>query len=254
MSVKHTENIIELKHVSFSYGEHEVLKDITFNIHRGDYLGMIGPNGSGKTTLLKIILGLLTPNQGSVHLFGRPSEQFKLRGRLGYVPQTTAQIDRQFPATVQEVVTMGRYGRVGLFHHLQKKDAAAIEQALHHVEMWDYRHRLIGDLSGGQQQRVFIARALAGEPEILILDEPTVGVDAEHQDQFLSFLHELNTKLQLTLILVSHDLDVVAKETSELACINQTLRYYGPSTSFKDTLFVEHMYGSQRKRIHHSHT
>lgn len=245
MPINHQENLIEIDQLSFAYDKELVLKNISFAVHRGDYLGIVGPNGGGKTTLLKIILGLLAPTAGQVRLVETV--------RLGYVPQNVSAIERFFPATVAEVVAMGRYARVGMLRRLQAADHAAIAQALQHVGMTDYRQRLIGDLSGGQLQRVFMARALAGEPEILILDEPTVGVDARHQAQFYALLRELNTQLQLTLLLVSHDLDVVAKETTELACINQTVTYHGSPAEFIDSGLVESVYGATVQRVAHHH-
>lgn len=253
MPINHQENLIEIDQVSFAYGKVPILKEISFAVHRGDYLGIVGPNGGGKTTLLKIILGLLTPTAGQVRLFGEPSHQFKQRSKVGYVPQNAVAIERYFPATVAEVVAMGRYARVGLFHRLHSTDKAAIAQSLEQVGMTKYSQRLIGDLSGGQQQRVFIARALAAEPEILILDEPTAGVDVNHQEQFYSLLRELNTTLNLTLVLVTHDLDVVAKETTELACINQTVTYHGAPGEFMDSQAMAAIYGPTMQRVKHHH-
>lgn len=225
MTATHTDNIIELHQVGFAYERTAVLKDINLVIHRGDYLGVVGPNGGGKTTLLKIILGLLKPSTGIVHVH-------TARTSLGYVSQTLNLIDRHFPATVQEVVAMGCIAQRGLWHHLTAVDRSNVTEALTQVGMLNFSNRLIGDLSGGQQQRVFIARALVTQPTILILDEPTDGVDAQHQEQFYSLLRHLNTHLQLTLVLVSHDLDRVSKEATELACINQTLVYHGSPADF----------------------
>ncbi|MCW1929682.1 MAG: metal ABC transporter ATP-binding protein [Candidatus Kerfeldbacteria bacterium] len=253
MSIAHNENLIEIHNVSYAYATELVLKDVSFVVHRGDYLGIVGPNGGGKTTMLKIILGLLTPTSGEVRVFGTPSNRFKHRSALGYVPQNVAGIERHFPATVEEVVAMGRYAQVGMFHRLKKNDYAIIERSLEQVGMANYRQRLIGDLSGGQLQRVFIARALAAEPEVLILDEPTVGVDVHHQEQFYALLRKLNTTLDLTLILVSHDLDIVAKETTELACINQTITYHGSPAEFVESGLVEKVYGPTVQRVAHHH-
>lgn len=253
MSVDHTQNIIELKNVSFAYTDEEVLKDITLNIHKGDYLGIIGPNGSGKTTLLKIMLGLLKPTQGTVSIFGHDINIFKKWSKIGYVPQKAANFDSSFPATVSEVVAMGRYGQKGLFHGLNQNDNKVIDAALNQVEMSAYKNRIIGDLSGGQQQRVFIARALAAQPEVIFLDEPTVGVDIPTQESFYSLLKKLNQELQLTLVLISHDIDVVAHEATELACINRTLIYESSPKDFFKNDGLKKLYGDQVKYILHNH-
>jgi zinc transport system ATP-binding protein len=229
----HKENVIELEHVVFAYGDETVLSDITLEVHRGDYLGIIGPNGSGKSTLLKIMLGLLPPKTGLVKLFGTEVRTFKDWTKIGYVSQKATQIDPNFPLTVEEVVSMGRYNRKGLFQFLDELDRKKVSEALKHVEMEEYRTRLIGDLSGGQTQRVFIARALAGEPEVIVLDEPTAGVDAKTQEQLYALLRKLNREMDLTLVLVSHDLEVVEREASELLCLNRSVAFFGLAKDFK---------------------
>jgi len=230
--VDHNTNSIEISHVSFSYGDNEVLRDITFAIHRGDYLGVVGPNGAGKTTLLKIMLGLLAPITGQVKLFGADVRDFKEWSKIGYVPQKALNFDEHFPATVAEVVLMGRFAKRGLFHRITAEDRAAADQALKIAEMWPYRGRLIGDLSGGQQQRVFIARALATTPEIIFLDEPTTGVDAKSQEEFYALLRKLNKESQVTLVLVSHDIDRVLGEAMHVACIDRTLVCHGSPEAY----------------------
>lgn len=253
MSVDHTKNIIELSDVSFQYDREEVLKDITFNLHQGDYLGIIGPNGGGKTTLLKIMVGLLKPHQGTVKLFGKPIAEFRDWYKIGYVPQKVVNFDTNFPITVEEVVAMGRYGQKGLLNNITKTDKELIKQSLEHVEMWEYKDRLIGDLSGGQQQRVFIARALASEPEVIFLDEPTAGIDVKNQEQFYILLQELNKKLNKTLVLVSHDINAVAHEVTELVCINKTLVYDSDPKQFLKNDDVRKLYGAQMTFILHKH-
>lgn len=253
MSVDHSKNIIEIKDVSFAYGNEPVLKHINLNIHAGDYLGIIGPNGSGKTSLLRIMLGLLKPHTGEVRLFGQPISQFKDWSKIAYVAQKAINFDPLFPVTVEEVVAMGRYGMKNLGFPLGKEDHKKISAALEMVGMQDYKKRLIGDLSSGQQQRVFIARALAGEPAVIVLDEPTVGVDVHTQEQFYSLLDHLNEKLGITLILVSHDIDVIAGKITELACINQTLVYHGEPKKFMQGNYFEDLYGKNIRHILHGH-
>lgn len=246
--VNHTHTIIELDNVSFAYTNEEVIKEVTLQIHKGDYVGLIGPNGGGKSTLLKLMLGVLKPTKGTVRLFGQDLKHFKDWSKIGYVPQKTY-FDINFPVTVEEVVAMGRYGKRGMFHFPTREDAQKVQQALDQVEMREFGNRQIGDLSGGQQQRVFIARALVVEPEVIFLDEPTVGVDVKTQQQFYELLRKLNGELDLTLVLISHELDVIAHESTELGYINRTLEYYGnPETFLKGEYFHE-LIG--KKGIHH---
>lgn len=241
MQVDHTDTIVEVKDVSFSYGDHEVLSRINLSIHRGDYLGLVGGNGSGKTTLLKIILGLLKPTSGRVTLFGTDAEAFHNWPRIGYVPQKVTAFDTGFPANAEEVVLMGRYGRRGLFRRVTEEDRQQARKALEQVGMLQHRFRLIGDLSGGQQQRVFIARALAGEPEIIFLDEPTVGVEKKVKDEFYALLRKLNEELRLTVVLVTHDIESMAHEAMHIACVDHTLFFHDSVDQyFKDTHKVIH--------------
>lgn len=234
--VDHKQNIVEVENLSFSYANQEVLSNINLTIHRGDYLAVVGGNGSGKTTLIKIILGLLKPGSGDVYHFGTNIKDFKEWRKVGYVSQKATNFDANFPATVEEVVLMGRYARRGLLHHLVQDDRKKAREALEKVEMWQYRGRQIGDLSGGEQQRVFIARALASEPEIIFLDEPTAGIDKDAREDFYTLLKKLNQKFNLTVILVTHDVLDIANEAMHVACINQTLFFHDSVESFlKDT-------------------
>jgi zinc transport system ATP-binding protein len=247
-TVTHSQTIIELKDVCFSFNEAEVVKDVSLEIHKGDYVGVIGPNGGGKTTLMKLMLGLLTPKSGTVKLFGTDIQNFRDWPKIGYVPQKNS-FDTQFPITVEEVVAMGRYGKLGLFHSPSQEDTKIVQQALAQVEMLSFRNSQISDLSGGQQQRVFIARALATEPEVVFLDEPTVGVDVKTQKQFYALLRKLNRELSLTLVLVSHELDVVAHESTELGYINRTLEYFGEPEEFLKGKYFHELIG--KGGIHH---
>ncbi len=247
-------NLIEVKDICFSYGKEQVLKDITFDIHQGDYLGVIGPNGSGKTTLLKIMLGLFKSSCGEVRLFGKNIREFKDWSKIGYVPQKATNFDAHFPATVEEVVLMGRYARRGLFHPITEQDKKIVRESLEHVGMQEYRDRLIGDLSGGQQQRVFIARALAGKPEVIFLDEPTTGVDERTQGEFYALLKKLNEQLGLTLVLVSHDIAMVTKEVMHIACIDRTLVCHMSPEEFLKESHSANFFGLDVKVMtHHRH-
>ncbi len=251
--IDHNRNIIEIDNVSFSYGNTIVLEDINLNIHLGDFLAIVGPNGGGKTTLLKIVLGLLKPTKGTVRLFGTDIKQFKDWTKVGYVPQKVTNFDLNFPATVREVVAMGRFAKRGLFRFLNQIDDRIISRSLEHVDMLEYQNRLIGSLSGGQQQRVFIARALAQEPSVILLDEPTVGIDVKAQEDFYALMKTLNEKLELSLAMVSHDLDVVAHEATEVACINRILACHVDPKEFFRGGFLEKVYGQNAKYLTHHH-
>jgi len=243
--VDHTKNIIEISNVSFSYGDEGVLKNVNLTIHKGDYLGVVGSNGSGKTTLLRIILGLIKSKSGSIKLFGQDIEEFKDWSKVGYVPQKVINFDNNFPLTILEVVMMGRYGKIGLLHDIKKEDSDKVEEALRHVDMWDYKDKQIGDLSGGQQQRVFIARALAGNPEIIFLDEPTVGVEKDIKNKFYQLLHDLNEKLTLTIVIITHDIESMSNEAMHVACMKEKTLIFHESI---DNLFKK-SHGIISKRI-----
>ena len=236
--------LISVDHVSFHYQSDVVLDDVTLEVRRGDFLGVIGPNGSGKTTLLKIMLGLLTPASGTVSLFGQPIATFTDWQKIGYVPQKAgaAATISHVPISVEEVVGLGHAG-----------SSKAVVRALRSVGMDAQRKKLLSELSGGQQQRVFIARALVTEPELLILDEPTVGVDVESQAAFYELLRTLHQKHGLTLVLVSHDIDVVAHEVKTVACINRTLIFHGTPKDVMRGDFIEKLYGKNLRFIIHGH-
>jgi len=242
---------IELENVSFSYDPGvPVLEDLSFVVRKGDYLGIIGPNGGGKTTLIKIILGLLHPTTGTIKLFGIERHHFKEKHRIGYVPQRVTQADKSFPATVFEVVRSGRIARLGLFKRFTKKDLEAVERAMEISGIAKYRDTLVGNLSGGERQRVFIARALAGEPEVIILDEPTVGVDIGAQKTFYHFLGTLNREHNMTIIFISHDVDVISKEAKMVLCLNHNLVCHVLPEDLLDEHLLKRVYGEDKVHIH----
>ncbi|MEK7165512.1 MAG: metal ABC transporter ATP-binding protein [Patescibacteria group bacterium] len=245
--------LVSVDNVGFAYNGEKVLEHISFDVGRGDFLGLIGPNGSGKTTLLRIILGLLVPQEGEVKLFGKPVSGFKEWGRIGYVPQRATYFDTRFPITVAEVVGLGRVMKAGLFQQLDSRDQAAIDEALLEVGLREHKNTPLVQLSGGQQQRVLIAKALSAQPELLILDEPTVGDDVEAQDKFYEELTQLNQKRNLTMILVSHDIDVVVNEVNKLACLNKRLIYHGGAKEFIKGNYLEKLYGKSRRFVLHGH-
>lgn len=245
--------LISIEGVSYSYGDTKVLDRVTFPIRSGDFLSIIGPNGSGKTTLIKIILGLLTPTEGRIRIFGEDGKAFTRWEKLGYVPQKATHVDPFFPVSVKEVVEMGLVSSRRFFMAQNKEDEGRIQRALERVGMEAYENWRIGKLSGGQQQRVFIARAIVNQPHILFLDEPTTGVDAETQDHFYDMLDKLNTKESITIVLITHDIGVVNKHVSQVACLHQILQYHGSHEEFCQSDIFKKMITEGHHVISHRH-
>lgn len=218
MSV-HARPLVEVRGVTFGYDREAVLKDVDLRIGPRDFLAVIGPNGGGKTTLLRVILGLELPWRGSVHwnLGGG-------KGRIGYVPQFST-FDRNFPLQLRDAVLMGRLGRQGLFGRYDSDDRRAVAQVLERLRLDHMATAPIAELSGGQLQRALIGRALAGEPDILFLDEPTSSVDAETRGVLSDLLTELNQRIPI--VVVTHDVTGFASQVKQIACVNRKLFYHG---------------------------
>ena len=241
------------------YDGKAVLEAINFNIDQGDIVGIIGPNGSGKSTLIKTILGLIKPLRGEVSILGR--EDSPERHLVGYTPQTEL-VDWDFPVTVADVALMGRYSRRGLFRRTTMEDREAADASLELVKMFDLRDRLIGELSGGQRRRVLLARAMAHNPKLLLLDEPMAGLDATAQHQLLDLLDELRSK-GATVVLSTHDLSCVSSRCDKAACLNRRLIAFGkPSEvlneqvlgdTFGTHLLMVHLDGQAYAYQHHTH-
>ncbi|MFD0586779.1 metal ABC transporter ATP-binding protein [Paenibacillus sp. GCM10027627] len=200
--------VISVNNVSFSYQHKQVLSEVSFGVKERDFIGLIGTNGAGKTTLLRMIVGLLKPSEGEIRLFGQPLNRFKDWDRIGYVPQKNA-LNPLFPATVKEVVLSGLYGRKKWFRRVTKADHTKAVDAMEAMGIPDLAEKRIGQLSGGQQQRVFLARALINNPSLLILDEPTVGIDAETQESFFHMIKHMHQHHNMTFLMVSHDMDMI---------------------------------------------
>ena len=213
--------VITLHQVWAGYGTTPVLEDINLVVKERDFIGLIGPNGGGKTTLLKVLLGLILPNSGEVKIMGRPVSQG--RKYLGYVPQLL-EFDREFPIRVEDVVRMGRSGKRPLLRRYNRKDESMVTRSLEQVGMLALRDRPIGQLSGGERQRVYIARALASEPHILLLDEPTANVDSKIQKSIYDLLADLNQFL--TILMISHNLSAVSTYVKTVGCLNHRLFYH----------------------------
>jgi len=243
--------LIEVQHVSFAYSDRPVVDDVSLTVEAGEFLGLVGPNGSGKTTLLELMIGLRKPDRGSIRLFGEPAHASAERERVGFVPQNAGDTAGEMPVTVREVVRMGRYPHrlVGRF---SDTDRTAVTDALRRVGITDLADRRVGRLSGGQRQRVFIARALAADADLLALDEPTVGVDAESREAFYTLLQELNDE-GITIILIEHDIGVVTTHASEIACLNRKLFFHGDPDAFVETNALADAYGGTQSVVHHDH-
>lgn len=234
--------VVEMRDVWFSYDGSPVLEGVSLVVEEGDFLGIIGPNGGGKTTLLKLIVGLLRPDRGTVRVFGE--EPWRLRERrnlIGYVPQRS-EAERFFPITVYEVAALGRLHRRRWMRRLTDEDREEIRLALERMGMWEHRDKLFGELSGGQQQRALLARALAQNPKLLVLDEPTSGIDQPSQEDFFSLLSKLH-RSGITVVMVSHDVGVVTRWVTKIACLNRRLYMHGCPANVMRSERMSELYG-----------
>ncbi|WP_224450204.1 metal ABC transporter ATP-binding protein [Haloprofundus salilacus] len=245
-------SVIEVNDVTFGYDGVAVLEDVSLTVGSGEFLGLVGPNGSGKSTLLRLMLGLHSPSAGTVRLFGEPAESFAAGERLGYVAQDVATAATGMPITVREVVEMGRYPHVG-FGRLGATDRRTVADALDTVGIADLADKRLARLSGGQRQRAFIARALASDADLLALDEPAVGVDADSREAFYDLLAELNAD-GLTVVLVEHDIGVVTDRATTVACLNRRLFFHGETDGFDESDALSAAYGANQRVLHHDHS
>ncbi len=240
------ESVIQLEHVNFSYSGQPVLIDINLDIKKGEFIGVVGPNAGGKSTLLKLILGLLKPTSGRVTVLGdRP---VVTRRHIGYVPQYP-RFARDFPITVEQTVLMARLGMTKWWGGYTAADHRAARQALLETETADLQHRRLDSLSGGQLQRVLLSRALACEPEILILDEPTANIDQRVETEIYDLLKRLNERL--TIMIVSHDIAFVSAYVDRVACLNQTLMVH--HAAHIDGNLLDQLYGTHVHAVEHLH-
>lgn len=206
---------MEFKNVSFEYEDKLILENLNFNVKQGNYIGIVGPNGCGKTTLLKLIIKEISPIRGNIKILDKNIDEFNHWEEIRYVNQKSNTFTSSFPAIVTEVVSMDLAPKIGLFKKIKKKHLEEVNKVLKLVGIYECKDKLIESLSGGQQQKVFICRALMRNPKILILDDPTVGIDINGQKEFYDILKKLN----ITIIIVSHDLFIVREEVKKIAVI-----------------------------------
>lgn len=213
--------------VSFTYGREPAIDSVSLSIEPGEFVALVGPNGSGKTTLLRVLLGLVRPQRGTVTVLGEDPRELRDRGRVGYVPQRH-RLDPELPVTVAELVATGRLARRGWWRRFNAEDHEAIDHAIDAVALSNVRERPVAELSGGQQQRVMIARALASNPDLLVLDEPVAGVDAESQRLFRDSLVHLVREHAAAVLLVSHELGAVADDLDRVVVLKRSVLFDGP--------------------------
>lgn len=243
--------IVELKDISLKYSNGVTALDgINLDINQKDLIALIGPNGAGKSTLLKIILGLIKPTSGTIKLFGSTDLTKNLK-YVGYIPQSAQARDPNLPFSVYETVMLGRTPIVGLFHGIKDLDKQKVEETLKTFGIYELKDRKIGQLSGGQSQRVFLAKAMVAEPKLLLLDEPTSGVDATSKKEFYSILDRLNKERGITVVLSSHDIGVITKIANRVLCINRSQFFCGANEDFAADIEIHRLYDHPVELMEH---
>ena len=245
--------VLEVSSLHVSRSNSVVIEDANFAIHKGDYVGIVGPNGGGKTTLLLALLNIIPRSKGTIRLFGENIESFTSWEKVAYVPQHAVNFDPHFPLTVRELVALGRVNRSNLGRTLKRKDWESVDEALKFMGIFDIADRRIGQLSGGQKQRVFVAKALVRKPEIILLDEPVVGVDARTHERFYKKLSDLNIKKDITILLVTHDLTAVFCRMSKVLCMNQWVNVAEITEDFEPEEVLRKAYGEHFHFVFHKH-
>ncbi|MFQ5580296.1 MAG: metal ABC transporter ATP-binding protein [Nitrospiria bacterium] len=238
--------IVKFSQATFSYAKRIALEEITLDIKAGEFVGVIGPNGSGKTTFLKGLLGLMTPVRGGLQIFDCACEALRChhRARIGYLPQK-GMTDPNYPITTWEVAMMGRFGAIGLFRRPSQADETIVSESLQAVGMNNLKDRPFGTLSGGEQQRVLIARALSQRPEILLLDEPTTGIDASAQHQLIDLIRRLHRSYHLTIVFVTHDINMISPFVDSLVLLKTRLYGKGPPQEILTKERLSRVYGEE---------
>jgi zinc transport system ATP-binding protein len=246
--------VLEVNHLDVVRSGTLVIQDATFTIDNADYVGLVGPNGGGKTTLLKTILGILPSKNGTIRIFGEDAKSYSHWERVAYISQEATDFDPTFPMSVRELVALGRLNKSNTGRRLKEEDWTAVDEALSFMGISDISHSRIGNLSGGQKQRAFMAKCLVRNPQIIILDEPVTGVDAETQERFYKKLSNLNAKKGVTILVVTHDLAAVFCRMSKVICVNRKVNIADIAEDTDPNQVLRQAYGEHFHFVFHRHT
>lgn len=241
--------IITAEDVTVRYNSIDVLSHLTFTVLKGDYIGLVGPNGSGKSTLIKTILGFIKPVTGYIQVFGHSLTALQDWDKIGYLPQKMTSFNPNFPASVEEIVSLGLLSKKRFPKRFTKEDKVLIERAMELLDIIDLRKKLFGNLSKGQQQRVLAARTIVNQPELLILDEPTTAFDPEIRESFFSLMEDINKNKGVTIILVTHDIGSIGKYAFKLLYLDKTIIFYGSFDEFCKSERMSHFFGKSSQHI-----
>ncbi|QXE90505.1 metal ABC transporter ATP-binding protein [Geomonas subterranea] len=240
---------LSVRNLCAGYHGTEVLQDISFSVNAGDYVGICGPNGSGKSTMIKILLSLLAPTSGEVSLLGTPQCSFDQWHRIGYLPQGLQFFNPHFPATVDEVVRLGRLSAKKFPRRFNREDALAVERTMEWMGISHIKGAMIGELSGGLRQRVLLARALVNDPSLLIMDEPTTALDPETRESFYKLIFEMNQEKKCTVLLVTHDTATIGKYASHLLYLDKKVIFYGSFDDFCNSPEMTGFFGEHGQHL-----
>lgn len=240
---------LSIRKLCAGYHGYEVLREVSFDVAPGNYVGIVGPNGSGKSTLIKVILGLVRAYSGEMHLLGTPRQQFDRWDRIGYLPQGLQLFNPNFPATVREVVRLGRLAGKRFPKRFSAEDGEAVDRTMEWMGISHIRGSMIGELSGGLRQRVLLARALVNDPELLVLDEPTTALDPETRENFYQLIYEMNQKRKTTVLLVTHDTATIGKYASHLLYLDKRLVFYGDFDDFCNSDEMTDFFGAHGQHL-----
>jgi len=245
--------VLEVKGLNVNRDGEQIIKEATFSVNQGDYVGVVGPNGGGKTTLLSAILNFLPFTSGSIRLFGVDIAKFVSWEKIAYISQNATSFENQFPLTVRELVSLGciRKGNVG--RRFRREDWVAVDDSIEFMGLSDVANRRIGQLSGGQKQRAFVAKALARKPELIFLDEPIVGVDSDAQERFYKKISDLNLERKTTILIVTHDLASVFCRMSKVLCINKKVEVAQITDELNANVLLKRAYGEHFHFVFHKH-